>query len=93
VNECFLESLLDNIFSVFANPSVPECNRKNSCPMPFHKRFKCLLISHLGSCHKCLVDGLIIKRNAASKCLLHGSYLVRRKGGVHHAILSSSATR
>jgi hypothetical protein len=52
VDKRLLESLLDNIFSVFSNPHVALRKRKNSWPMAPDKRLKCLLVAPLGSGHK-----------------------------------------
>jgi hypothetical protein len=60
-----LESLLDNIFSVFSNPRVALRKRKNSWPMAPYKRLKCLLIAPLGSGHKRLVRHRITEGNDA----------------------------
>jgi len=49
--------LLNNVFSVFANPCVAKRERKNFSPMALDKRFKCFFITIFGSGHQILVRG------------------------------------
>jgi hypothetical protein len=47
VDECFKESLLDNVFGVLPNPCVAERKRKNPSLVALDQAFKCLFISAL----------------------------------------------
>jgi hypothetical protein len=48
VDECFLESLLNDVFGVFANPCVAERKRKNPSLVAVEERFKRPFVSTLG---------------------------------------------
>jgi hypothetical protein len=48
VDECFLESLLDNVFGVFPNTGVAERKHKNLALVALNERFKRQFIATLG---------------------------------------------
>jgi hypothetical protein len=57
VDERSLESLLDDVFSIFAIPCIAERKRKNPLPVPLDDSFKCQFISTLGSSDEFFVPG------------------------------------
>jgi hypothetical protein len=48
VDECFLESLLDNVVGIFPTPCIAERKPKNPLPVALDDGFKRQVISTLG---------------------------------------------
>jgi hypothetical protein len=66
VDECFLESFLDNVFGIFPNSCVTERECKNPSLVTLGETFKTQFISILGGGHEFLVRSGIAEGSDAS---------------------------
>ena len=66
VDECFLESLLDDVFSVLPHPRVAERHGENPSPVAFEEGFKRQFISALCGSDEFFIRGGITDRSDAS---------------------------
>jgi hypothetical protein len=66
VDECFLESLLDDVFSVFPNPRVAERQSENPSPVAFEEGFKRQFISAPCGSDEFFIRSGITERSDAS---------------------------
>jgi hypothetical protein len=79
VDECFLESFLDNVFGIFPNSCVTERDCKNPSLVTLGETFKGQFISSIGGGHEFLVRSTVIGgsngsfANLVAKLRQHGA--------------------